>query len=297
MKRTFRFATRMMACGAVGLIIGLGSLCQPVSAQDGDRPAEEREVRRGPPEGRGPQADGRGPRGPRGPRDGARGFDGPPGGGPMRGPQMLMRLPVIAALDANRDGEISASEIENATAALKKLDHNKDGKLDLAEMRPTDFGPPEGGRGDFGARRGGPPEGPPRGPRDGDFGDRPRGSQDRGPRGADQGDPDGPPRDRGFRGAEGRRGGGMFARGNPEEMIERMMDQDKDGDGSLSAEELPQFLSRMMERADQNGDKKLSREELENMMKARMGAGRGRGGPPRDGDTPGGERPRRPPAE
>lgn len=68
--------------------------------------------------------------------------DAPPGGG--RPPAM----PVIAALDANGDGEMSADELENATAALKKLDRNGDGKLAQEEFRPR-----------FGRGRGGPPRG------------------------------------------------------------------------------------------------------------------------------------------
>ena len=48
----------------------------------------------------------------------------------------MRRLPVIAALDADGNGEISAAEIKNATAALKKLDGNLDGKLTNDELRP-----------------------------------------------------------------------------------------------------------------------------------------------------------------
>jgi Ca2+-binding EF-hand superfamily protein len=43
--------------------------------------------------------------------------------------------PIIAALDANHDGEIDAAEIANAPAALRKLDKNGDGKISRAEMR------------------------------------------------------------------------------------------------------------------------------------------------------------------
>lgn len=52
--------------------------------------------------------------------------------------------PIIAALDANQDGELDASEIANATAALMTLDANGDGKLTVEELRPAR---PEGGRG------------------------------------------------------------------------------------------------------------------------------------------------------
>ena len=67
---------------------------------------------------------------------GERGFGGPggPGGG---GPgEMMRRLPMMSALDANDDGEISAEEIANAVQALKSLDKNSDGKLTLEELRP-----------------------------------------------------------------------------------------------------------------------------------------------------------------
>lgn len=49
----------------------------------------------------------------------------------------FMRLhPVLAALDANHDGEISASEILNAPAALLTLDKNRDGQLTEGELLP-----------------------------------------------------------------------------------------------------------------------------------------------------------------
>lgn len=52
--------------------------------------------------------------------------------------------PLVAALDANKDGELDASEIANASAALKSLDKNGDGKLTVDELRPAR---PNGGRG------------------------------------------------------------------------------------------------------------------------------------------------------
>ncbi len=64
------------------------------------------------------------------------------GGG---GEPNFMRLdPILAALDTNSDGEISAGEIAAATQSLKKLDKNGDGQLSEDEVRPS-FGP--GGRG------------------------------------------------------------------------------------------------------------------------------------------------------
>lgn len=46
----------------------------------------------------------------------------------------MRRYPVNNALDANHDGEVSASEIENAPAELRALDKNGDGKLTEVEV-------------------------------------------------------------------------------------------------------------------------------------------------------------------
>ncbi|MCX7427814.1 MAG: class I SAM-dependent methyltransferase [Planctomycetia bacterium] len=59
-------------------------------------------------------------------------------------------IPLMTALDKDQNGEISAAEIQDATAALKKLDANGDGKLSGDELRPR-----------FAGRRGpGSPDGP-----------------------------------------------------------------------------------------------------------------------------------------
>lgn len=47
--------------------------------------------------------------------------------------------PVLAALDANHDGEISAWEIEHAAASLKTLDFNDDGYLTAGELLPFEL--------------------------------------------------------------------------------------------------------------------------------------------------------------
>jgi hypothetical protein len=44
--------------------------------------------------------------------------------------------PVMLALDANKDAALSATETANATASLKALDSNSDGKLTRDELRP-----------------------------------------------------------------------------------------------------------------------------------------------------------------
>ena len=49
----------------------------------------------------------------------------------------FMRIhPVLAALDVNQDGEISAAEIRNAPEALRTLDQNHDGMLTVNELYP-----------------------------------------------------------------------------------------------------------------------------------------------------------------
>jgi Ca2+-binding EF-hand superfamily protein len=49
----------------------------------------------------------------------------------------FMRMhPVLATLDADHDGVISASEIRNAPAALQSLDQNHDGRLTGGELLP-----------------------------------------------------------------------------------------------------------------------------------------------------------------
>jgi hypothetical protein len=44
------------------------------------------------------------------------------------------------AIDANRDGTLSAAEIAGAAAALATLDANKDGQLTPDEYRPAGMG-------------------------------------------------------------------------------------------------------------------------------------------------------------
>ncbi|MCA9013362.1 MAG: hypothetical protein KDB01_26615, partial [Planctomycetaceae bacterium] len=75
---------------------------------------------------------------PAGPPEERHGERGPRG--PGRPP---MPNPLVAALDTNGDREISAEELQAATASLLKLDKNSDGKLTDDEMRP-----PHPGRGD-----------------------------------------------------------------------------------------------------------------------------------------------------
>jgi len=206
--------------------------------------------------------------------------------GPPRGPERGERdrdfrpppHPVMAALDADNDGELSADEIADAVAALKKLDKDGDGKLSREEMRPQ-----------FGGRGGRPgPEGPgrPGGP------DEFRGPGRGGPGGPDQ---LGPPDQ--FRGP-GRGGPGGPGRGGPGRgnFAERLMDLDKNGDGKVGKDELPEPMRCILE-PDANKDGAIDNDEAEKLGEV---LGRLRGGPPRGegrGGRPGGpgdDRPQRP---
>jgi len=61
----------------------------------------------------------------------------PGGGGGGRGGMSMMRMdPVMRALDADQDGEITATEWNAAPRVLVKLDTNGDGQLTPDELRP-----------------------------------------------------------------------------------------------------------------------------------------------------------------
>ncbi len=100
------------------------------------------------------------------PPGGQRRPNAPPGRESFAAPQH----PLLMAFDADKDGQISAAEIENAVGALKKLDGNKDGKLAGEEIgrRPGRFGgsgtggPGRGMRGSRGGTATSSTEGPPR---------------------------------------------------------------------------------------------------------------------------------------
>ena len=147
----------------------------------------------------------------------------PPEGGPGGfggGRGFRMPNPILVALDKDKDGTLSAEEIESATAALKTLDKNNDGQLDQSETRPNFEGMGPGG---FGS---------------GAFG-------------GGQGD------------------------GGAEQMVARLLEMDKDKDGKLSKDEIPERLQSMMARGDKNEDGFLDKTEI--MASARERSG-GQGG-------------------
>lgn len=175
----------------------------------------------------------------------------PPGGGRGRGGQggregfRPPTHPLEQALDADGDHQLSAKEIENAIAALKKLDKNSDGKIGEDELRPQ-----FGGRG-FG-------------------GPGPDGPGGRGP---------GPGRD-----GEGGRGAGG------DDMLARVLSFDKNKDGKLTKDEIPERMQGMLTRGDTNDDGALDKEELAKIAASFQGRGGQQGGGA-EGRGPGGRGP------
>lgn len=81
-------------------------------------------------------------------------------------------------------------------------------------------------------------------------------------------------------GGSARRGGGLGARpgrrnppfppgGRGRFSVERFMEHDKDGDGKVTADELPPQFRRILQRADRNGDRAIDRSEAK-MIEQRM---------------------------
>lgn len=257
----FSVGTTLLAVCATTLIFAQPPEGEKRDADRGDRP-ERRE------RGDRPERRDQGDRPERGDRD-----RGPGRRGPGGRPNIMTILPIIIVLDVNKDGEISKEEMENATAALQKLDKDKNGKLTEEELRPN-FGGRDGDR-----RGPGGPDG--RGQRDGDRRG-PGGPEGRGPRDGDRGRNDGGDGDR------NRNRGGDF--------LERIMKNDKNEDGKLTKEELPERMQPMFDRIDTNKDKEIDKEELIKMMERFNSRGRS-GGRERGKRDSGKDRPKRPESE
>jgi hypothetical protein len=62
---------------------------------------------------------------------------GPPRGNRRPPTETARRVsPLLMTFDTNGDGELDPAEIANSAAALRRLDHNRDGKLTGEELRP-----------------------------------------------------------------------------------------------------------------------------------------------------------------
>ena len=180
---------------------------------------------------------------------------------PDRGrPMPMSRLAL--ALDANHDGTISADELRAAPAALKALDANGDGRITPDEVRPA-FGP--GGPGERRGEPGRGPDGRDRRERDGD--------EHRGPEGA-----------RGPGGPGGERGGPPAM--GADDLVDTLMAFDRNTDGTLTRDEVPERFQGLFDRADGNKDGKLTRDEIK--ASAAQTMAQGPGGGPRGERGPGG---------
>lgn len=82
----------------------------------------------------------------------------PPDGG---GPPPHRPPPPWMVLDTDRDGVVSAVEIESASVTLKSLDRNGDGRLTRAELGPPPPPPPFEDDGEAESSPAGPPPAPP----------------------------------------------------------------------------------------------------------------------------------------
>jgi Ca2+-binding EF-hand superfamily protein len=161
----------------------------------------------------------------------------------------------MTALDADKDGKISADEIRNAVAALQELDKDKDGKLSSEEIgwppaSGSGFPGPGGGRPEFG--RGGPPG-------MGGFPGFGRG---------------------GFPGFEGN---GPPRRPDPDTVaqrkrstgnrfftVEQLQPLDSNDDGKITKDEIPKRMQALiLGRLDTNDDGVIDKQELANLAKAK----------------------------
>jgi hypothetical protein len=106
--------------------------------------------------------------------------------------------------------------------------------------------------------------------------------------------PGGPPE--GFDGPPGGGPPGAARGADPKALVESVMKMDKDGDGKISAQELPERMSRMMTEGDFNKNGFLERSEIEALSRRQGTQGNRRPGPP-GGGSPGGGPPGGPQAD
>lgn len=153
----------------------------------------------------------------------------PGAGRPEMAGRMAQRMPLMMALDADKDGSISVTELENASKALAKLDKDGDGALSPVELRP-DFAGTDG----EGMLREGRPE----------F--------------------DGPPGKemmaRMFEQHDADKDGNLSGDEIPERMQQKLARIDENGDGDIDKSELEKAMARMGDRAGKSRGAKGDRD-------------------------------------
>ncbi len=168
----------------------------------------------------------------------------------------------IKGFDQNNDGKITKDEMpERMQAMIERLDTNKDGAIDNKELAALKDRLAQGGQGQQGQR--------PQGQRpEGQQGQRPEGQQ------------------------------GQRPQFNPADIIKRVKESDKNNDGKITKDELPEQMQRMFPRIDTNQDGVIDREELavmeQRMAQRAQGGQRPQGQP---GQRPEGQRPQAQPGQ
>jgi Ca2+-binding EF-hand superfamily protein len=232
------------------------------------------------------------------PRPAQAGQEGGPRGRGMMGPPNMM----FSVIDADSDGKITARELRRAAVQLKKLDLDRDGNITLAEASPG--GGPGGNPAQF-------IDGIMQSDKNGDGklaaaeipdhlkpmlanadqnGD---GAIDRAELTAamenmDRPFPGGPGP---WRGGPGGGPGGFNQAPDPAQLTGRLMQNDSNGDGRLTTDEVPPYAMGMLQGADQNNDGAIDAAELQAATRRMGGRARafGPGGPnERNGAGPAG---------
>ena len=171
----------------------------------------------------------------------------------------------IKGFDQNNDGKITKDEMpERMQAMIERLDTNKDGAIDNKELAALKDRLAQGGQGQR-------PQG--------QQGQRPQGQQGQRPQGQQGQRP---------QGQQGQR-----PQFNPADIIKRIKESDKNKDGKITKDELPEQMQRMFPRIDTNQDGAIDREELA-VMEQRM-AQRGQPGQRPEGQP--GQRPQGQPGQ
>lgn len=165
---------------------------------------------------------------------------------------------MFTAVDSNGDGVIDAAELANAAAALKKLDKNGDGMIAKDEVATTGgFG--MGGRGGMAPGVATPgstkPSAPPAGPTGGMGKGKGKG--------------------------KGKGGHGMTPAADPTEAVNTLMQFDKNADGKLAKDEVPERMQGIFEHGDADKDGFMSADEIKAAAAAPSGGAGAVGGRPR----------------
>ena len=191
-------------------------------------------------------------------------------GGPGREGAQRPKPPFISAIDVNGDRVIDADEIAGASAALKTLDKNGDGKLTPDEIMPPRQQRPEGEQGHSnregrGNKRGGPDGEMGRGPEQGGCENCGKGQGDR----KRMGNREGQGGSEGMENRQGRGGEGMGPQqGGPGReggmrppVPPFITVLDANGDRVIDEEEIAN-IHQAIKKLDKNGDGKLTINEL-----------------------------------